>query len=306
MSFPLCGNTKIKLATENAIKENRLPHAILIEGDKGTGRHTLAFYLASATVCGGENPPCGACRECAMGQNHPDITVVKPEEGKKNIAVSQIRNLKADAYIKPHQAKRRVFIIDFADTLNEQSQNAILKVLEEPPQTASFILIAESKASLIETVLSRCVILSLTAPQTDVAAEYIKGCTDYSAHDILSALKTAENNIGTALGILSGASASKTKSAAEEFLKSFLKSDSFGMLTSVAEIEKSRIDADMFLKDLKILSAKELRENKESYKAAYLLRLYELVRELQESLVTNINLTLLFCTLTSRAEAIIK
>ena len=306
MSFPLVGNTKIKLAIENAIKEKRLPHAILIEGDKGTGRHTLGFYLASAIVCSGDNPPCGECRECKKKQNHPDITVIAPEDGKKNIAVSQIRTLKADAYIKPHQAKMRVFIIDFADTLNEQSQNAILKVLEEPPATASFILIAESKASLIETVLSRCVVLSLTAPEKETAAEYIKSTTDYAFEDILSALKTAENNVGVALNLLSGESSSKTKAAAEEFLKHFLKGDSFGMLSAVAEVEKSRIETDAFFKDLKILCMKGLRTNTKSYKSAFLLRLYELLTELQQSLVTNINLTLLFCTLTSRAEAIIK
>ncbi len=306
MSFPLAGNTKIKLATENAIKEGRLPHAILIEGDKGTGRHTLSYFLAAASVCSGENAPCKRCADCLKGENHPDITVIAPEEGKKNIAVSQIRKLKADAYIKPHQAKSRVFIIDFADTLNEQSQNAILKVLEEPPQTASFILIAESKASLIETVLSRCVVLSLTTPERDVAAEYIKASTNYALQDILSALDTTENNIGNALTLLSGKTASKTKAAAAEFISCFLKGDSFGMLSAVAEVEKSRIEADLFFKDLKILCAKELRANIQSYKAGFFSKLYELLTELQESLVTNINLTLLFCTLTSRAEAITK
>ena len=121
MSFPLVGNQKIALAITNALKENRLPHAILIEGDKGLGRHTLAFYLAKAAVCSEDNRPCGICRDCKAVNSHPDITITAPEEKKKNISVAQIRTLKTEAFIKPHQAKKRVFIIDFADLIIRQT-----------------------------------------------------------------------------------------------------------------------------------------------------------------------------------------
>ena len=101
MSFPLVGNSKIALAIGNALREKRLPHAILIEGDVGSGRHTLSRYLSAAAVCSGDNVPCGECRNCELhkSDSHPDIMVTMPEDGKKNIAVSQIRALRNEAYI---------------------------------------------------------------------------------------------------------------------------------------------------------------------------------------------------------------
>lgn len=304
MSFPLVGNTKISLAILNALKEHRLPHAILIEGDVGLGKHTLAFYLAKAAVCGEDNSPCGICKDCKLGAFHPDITITAPEEKKKNISVAQIRALKTEAYIKPHQAKRRVFIIDCADTLNEQSQNALLKVLEEPPETTMFILIAKSKASLLETVLSRCTILTLSAPQTSEAVSYIKSKTAFSEADIKEALESSQNNIGSALNLLNGKSDSKTYAAAKEFLECFLRGNSFGMLSVTAPLEKSRIDTDAFFEDLKIITAQKLRSNAQGYTAVYLSKLYSLLQNLEKTLITNINLTLLFCTLVSEAEKI--
>lgn len=87
--------------------------------------------------------------------SHPDIYIAAPEDGKKNITVAQIRSLRNEAYVKPHIANGRAFIIDMADTMNEQSQNALLKVLEEPPGNTLFLLIAQSKAALLDTVISR-------------------------------------------------------------------------------------------------------------------------------------------------------
>ncbi|MBR4122941.1 MAG: DNA polymerase III subunit [Clostridia bacterium] len=304
MSFPLVGNNSINTSITNALKEHRLPHAILIEGEKGNGKHTLAFYLARAIVCDNENAPCGKCRNCAMGINHPDISVTAPEENKKNISVSQVRELKNEAYIKPHMASRRVFIIDFADTLNEQSQNALLKVLEEPPVSSLFILIAESKASLLETIISRCVVLTLNTPEKSQALEYIKSSTKYPDNEILEALINSRNNIGKALDFLAGKADSKTSVAAKEFLECFLRDDAFGMLTATAPFEKSRIETDSFFKDLKYFTAERLKQNPKDYRAVSLSKLYSLLCELEKSLITNINLSLLFCTLTSRAEQI--
>ncbi len=304
MSFPLVGNSSINISITNALKENRLPHAILIEGEKGNGRHTLAFYLARAIVCDNNSAPCGECRNCAMGINHPDISVTAPEENKKNIAVSQVRELKNEAYIKPHMARRRVFIIDFADTLNEQSQNALLKVLEEPPESSLFILIAENKASLLETIISRCVVLTLSAPEKSQALEYIKSLTEYSESEISEALLHSRNNIGKALDLLAGKEDSKTSAAAKEFLECFLRENAFGMLCATVPFEKSRIETDAFFKDLKYFTAERLKQNPKDFKAISLSKLYSLLCELEKSLITNINLSLLFCTLTSRAEQI--
>lgn len=308
MSFPLVGNSKIALALTNALREKRLPHAILIEGDLGTGRHTLADFISAAAVCSSDNTPCGDCKNCSLHKagSHPDISVTAPEEGKKNIAVAQIRALKSEAYIKPHMASCRVFIIDYADTLNEQSQNALLKVLEEPPGNAVFILIAESKASLLETIISRCVVLTLSNPENDVALDYITQKTNYSEDEILSALSVSQNNIGKALMILKGNSDTKTSAAAKEFIAQMLRNNNWGMLSVTAPFEKNRIEAESFFKDLKYYTAKHLRSDPKSFKAPLLSKFYEELCILEKSLASNINLGLLFSLLVGTAAEIFK
>ena len=306
MSFPLVGNLKIASAVTGFIKENRLPHAIIIEGDKGTGRHTLAKYISAAAVCSGENPPCNTCRDCLNSANlsHPDIIVVAPEENKKNISVNQIRTLRDEAYVKPHGAARRVFIIDCADTMNDQSQNALLKVLEEPPATVIFILVAESKASLLSTVISRCVILSLTVPDRSVAAQYVKGVGTFNENEIATALESANNNIGQAISFLLGKDSTATEAAAKEFIEYFLRDDMWGMLTSLAPFEKNRVLADRLFKDLKLHTAALLKKDSISPAAKRFSKLYSLLCELEKPLVTNINLGLLFSRLTAAAAEI--
>lgn len=303
MIFPLAGNDKIKLSVSNFISENRIPHAVLIEGEYGTGKHTLARFISSAVVCRGDNSPCGECNECRLAGllSHPDITVVAPEDGKKNIAVAQIRQLRNDAFIKPHQAKKRVFIIDCADTMNDQSQNALLKILEEPPQTVMFILITENKASLLETVLSRCVVLTLSVPELSVGFKAIKEKTDCDDNSVKSVLEESKGNIGRALNILGGQSSSKTEVIAKEFFGFMLKGDAYQMLKTVTPFGKSRADAAEFLKDLKYLTAGKLRQTPNGSYAKALMSFYGFMPEYEQSLVTNINLNLLFCSIVCKA-----
>jgi len=305
INFPLVGNESIKLSVTNSLKENRVPHAILIEGDVGNGRHTLARYIAKGIVCESESSPCGECRNCnaVNSSNHPDIKVIAPLENKKNIAVSQIRELKAETVIKPHQAKAKVFVIDCADTMNDQSQNALLKVLEEPPQATYFILIAESKASFLETVISRCVVLTLSTPENALAQDYLLRTSEFSRENIEEALISEKNNIGKALLFLGGKGGSEISLAAAEFLQCLFARNVWGMLSTTAVAEKNRLEADRFFKELKYQTAVMLRKNTASYKAKILSRLYGEICELEKSLVTNINLSLLFSAFVSRVSS---
>ena len=306
MIFPLVGNLKIKQSITNILSEKRLPHAIIIEGDKGLGKHTLARFLSLAAVCEGNNIPCGDCRGCNMAKsgNHPDISVVAPEEGKKSIAVAQIRELRDEAYFKPHMARHRVFIIDCADTMNEQSQNALLKVLEEPPGAVMFILIAENSAALLETIISRCVCLTLSAPEKQVAAEYISGATEYNFGDIESQLNASQGNIGKALLMLEGKADSISLETANEFLQGFLAHNMWAMLEATSKAEKNRLEADAFFKNLKYLTAARLTKNAGGFEAKHLVKLYSKLCEFNESLNLNINLSLLMSALVSGATEI--
>lgn len=144
------------------LSSGRIPHAFLIEGEVENQGMELASKLARGCVCEGEVKPCEKCRQCltAKTNSNPDISLICAEDGKKNISIAQIRNMRSEAFIKPHAALRRVFIIKEAQLMNEAAQNALLKVLEEPPKSVVFILVASSRTLLLQTVISRCTLLS--------------------------------------------------------------------------------------------------------------------------------------------------
>lgn len=306
MSFPLVGNLRIRDAVMAAVAEKRIPHAILLEGDKGTGRHTLMRFLSRAAVCDSENSPCGECRGCHLAEigTHPDITVTAPEDGKKNITVAQIRALRTEAYVKPHMAVRRVFVIDKADTMNEQAQNALLKVLEEPPADIIFILIAESAAALLDTIISRCTVLSLVPPETDEAVGYLRKNTDFSEEQIKEAIGITGNNIGAAIDTLSGGGTA-AQAAAKRFAELLISGDEAEMLKITAQFEKNRVLADEFFKELKLSLATEIKKNlRNTITAKALVSFYDTLPEFEDALKTNINLSLLFCALVCKAAQI--
>lgn len=140
-----------------------LSHAYLITGGREESRAVYADRLAAAYLCEGEQIPCGRCRHCrklAVGV-HPDLIRVSPVDGKREITVDQARTLRSDAYIRPNEGKRKVYLIDPADSMNPAAQNALLKVLEEGPQYAAFLLLAGEPGRLLDTVRSRCENLAL-------------------------------------------------------------------------------------------------------------------------------------------------
>ena len=142
---------------------NPLSHAYLLTGGGADSRAALAKRLTAAYLCEGDRPPCGACRACrkVSADTHPDVSRTAPAPDKREIAVDQIRSLRADAYIRPNEGRRKVYIIDPADAMNPAAQNALLKVLEEGPSYAAFLLLAERPGLLLDTVRSRCELLAL-------------------------------------------------------------------------------------------------------------------------------------------------
>ncbi len=143
--------------------EKRLSHAYMLLAPEGPERDEAARRLAAELLCTGAEPPCGQCRDCrkVLAGIHPDVTVVTRESRDKglrqDIVVGQIRAMTADAQLAPNEAARKVYIIDQADRMNAQAQNALLKALEDPPGHACFILCAASADALLPTVRSRCV-----------------------------------------------------------------------------------------------------------------------------------------------------
>lgn len=167
-------NTKIFDMVTELIKNSRLPHAILIDSGNAEDRDELALYIASAFLCQ-SGVPCGMCKDCLKLKNgtHPDVIVFDPEEKKeKTFKVDFVREIRADSYILPNEAKCKVYILKNTDKMNASAQNAFLKTLEEPPSHARFILLCESRASLLETIMSRVTPFNLGADDHRITDEY--------------------------------------------------------------------------------------------------------------------------------------
>ena len=160
----LIGNERVKEQLSRQEKERGLSHAYIISGPAGSGKHILANLLAAGMLCvsPGEKP-CGQCAPCLKVKKglHPDVSVVTGPEVGKPITVDQVRALRSDAYIRPNEGERKVYLLEGADQMNASAQNALLKLLEEGPRHAAFLLLARSSGALLETVRSRCEELSL-------------------------------------------------------------------------------------------------------------------------------------------------
>ncbi|MBQ7692770.1 MAG: ATP-binding protein [Oscillospiraceae bacterium] len=160
-------------------EQGRIPHACLICAPREELAREKARELAMAAVCtDAGKKPCGVCRDCRKAQAgiHPDVITVSrlmDEKGKQkqNITVDQIRALAADAVVLPNEAQRKVYILEEAETMNAAAQNAALKLLEEPPAGAVFLLCTTRPMQLLETVRSRCAAVKLTGGEGQAAAE---------------------------------------------------------------------------------------------------------------------------------------
>jgi len=143
-----------------AVRADRLHHANLFHGPAGVGKHTTARALAAWMNCTGRaaegDDACGACRSCRLMEsgNHPDMVEVKPDG--QYIKIDQVRALQQLTRFRPHEAKRRVILIDQAEALREEAANALLKTLEEPTGDTVFFLVTSQAHLLLSTIRSRC------------------------------------------------------------------------------------------------------------------------------------------------------
>ena len=202
------GNAQVKEQLSLAFEEHRLPHAIILEGAAGCGKHTLANYLARASVCVGQGEkPCGVCPGCvkANAGSHPDIYLAEGTGAARSFHVETIRFIRSDAYIKPNEAPNKVYLLIGADTMSEQAQNALLKILEEPPAQVFFILTCVSAASLLPTVRSRAQLFTLdTVSEREAIAATAPKCPQATEQQLADAAKTCGGNIGQMIATLNG------------------------------------------------------------------------------------------------------
>ena len=159
-------------------------HAYILAAADAALRESESTALAAAMLCTASGVrPCGQCRDCrkVFRGLHPDVICVDPASGSKRpvFKVEQIRDVSADAYIMPTEAQRKVYVLRQADTMNPAAQNALLKLLEEPPRSASFILAVERAESMLPTVRSRCEVIRCNTEADALPEEAVQEAGEY-------------------------------------------------------------------------------------------------------------------------------
>ncbi len=160
----IIGQDRIKEHLRSALSTGKVSHAYILNGEKSSGKEFIAKVFAMALQCEkGGVEPCQECRSCrqALSGNQPDIIRVIHEK-PNTISVDDIREqVNSDVGVKPYSSARKVYIINEAEKMTAQAQNALLKTLEEPPEYAVLLLLTANVDALLPTILSRCVQLNM-------------------------------------------------------------------------------------------------------------------------------------------------
>lgn len=240
----IIGHDSVKEHLRNSISSDQISHAYIINGPEGSGKKMLADRFAAALCCEDEvGKPCGMCISCmqAESHNHPDIIYVTHE--KANIVVSDIRSqLINDISIKPYQASHKVYIVPEAEKMNEAAQNALLKTLEEPPEYAVILLLANGTGAFLQTILSRCVVLNLRPVSQELVTRFLmdsRQLPDYAASVLAS---FSDGCIGKALQYASDDSFSELRSTVLSLVKG---------VSSMKQAEISDLASKLCSKDTK-------------------------------------------------------
>lgn len=240
----LLGNESLKRGLCAALARGRISHFYLISGPDGAGKHTLARLLGAALLCRAPGDrPCGVCRDCrkAMQGTHPDfVTVDEPE--KKTVSVELARKARADLFVRPNEAERKVYLFPRAQDMGAAAQNALLKVLEEPPEYGVFLLLTDEPAAMLPTVRSRCTELTLRPlPQETLRAALKAEFPEAKDAALAVAMARSGGYLGQAKAWLASGGGFSAQTAA--FSAAFAARDALALLELLVPMEKWKRDA---------------------------------------------------------------
>jgi len=235
---------------------DRFPHAVALLGPAGSGRLAAARLLAAGLFCAEADGPCMGCVPCkkALAFSHPDLFFFDNSDGK--MTVDQIRALRREAFIRPGESDRRVFILRGADKLTVPCQNALLKLLEEPPPGVVFLLIGENANGLLPTVRSRVVSFELQPLSEGAALSFLRTARPGKSDAAYAEAAALSGGIaGRALEMLERAD-SPTRALAVRCLTALAEQSELSFFTAVHEGETlSSGSLTLFFDDLRALAA---------------------------------------------------
>ncbi|MGN0585681.1 MAG: ATP-binding protein [Oscillospiraceae bacterium] len=236
-------------------KSGRFAHGFLLTGERGVGKKLTADYIARTLLCDNciDGVPCGNCRHCRrISENmHPDV--IRPERsGIKQIYTRDtIRAVCADAIIAPNDCDAKVYIFEDCENIEETTQNLMLKLIEEPPDTVYFIFTAADKSFFLPTILSRVITFGIAEPTEEECRAVLRDMGEYGEEDISAAIEAYHGNIGRCMEFLAGGDAAEEARLCRGIIDGMISGSEYAINKAVFAVgeKRDRIKAVLTLTD---------------------------------------------------------
>lgn len=280
----------------------RFPHALLIEGAPGSGKRTLAQFAAALLLCRSDRGrPCGTCLSCKKleSKNHPDLVVLDGDE-KKAYAIDNVRALRQEVWRAPNESVCRVFLLTQAQNMDPRSQNALLKLIEEPPAHAYFILTVSVRGALLDTIVSRTVQLRMEELEEAKRQEALAAlCPEKDAGERKNAALAFET-VGQALAALSDEKAKTRLSFASSFLDAAVSGDRYRLFRLLSAFDSDREGLLAALPLARRLAIARLTQGKGDFSALQCRRIVDIIEKAEERARQNVGIPLLCAVMADR------
>lgn len=251
----IVGQEQLKEHLQTAIRMNQVSHAYIINGERSSGKEFIARIFAMALQCekGGEEP-CQECHSCkqALSYNQPDIIRVTHEK-PNTIGVEDIRGqINGDIAIKPYSSPRKIYIVNEAEKMTVQAQNALLKTLEEPPEYAVILLLTTNVDALLPTILSRCVVLHMKPVADNLVKDFLMKELQIPDYRAKVCVAFARGNIGKARLLASSEEFENIREEAVTLLKYIDEMEISEITAAIKKIMEYKIDVNDYLDILSV------------------------------------------------------
>lgn len=243
MNTKLYGKQSVTEPIKAMITHGRMAHSFLLTGEKGVGKKTCALYIAKSIMCEDrkDGVPCGVCRQCRRIDEgtHPDV--ITPERTGKTLIYGKdsIRKMYDDAYTMPNDCEAKIYLLPDCESLQELTQNLLLKLIEEPPEYAYFIFTAQSKGTFLPTILSRVITFGIPECSDEECAAALREKGKYTEEQIQSAVEAFHGSIGQCESSLDGEGLEAAK-LCREIVACMAASDEYGLCRVLAGIGENR------------------------------------------------------------------
>lgn len=246
----IVGHNDIIEYIKNAVKSDKVSHAYILQGERGAGKKLLSSLFAMTLQCERQQEePCMECSSCKkiMNKNHPDVIPVTHEK-PNSIGVEDIRiKLGNDMAVKPYTGPYKIYIVDEADKMTVQAQNALLKTLEEPPVYGVIFLLTENINSLLPTILSRCVVLKLKNVKDSLIKKYLMDVVKVPEYQADISTAFAQGNMGRAIMLASSEHFNEIRDEALQLLKYINDMEIYEIIDAVKNISKYKLEMNDYL-----------------------------------------------------------